>query len=190
MINKTKLNPRKAWEIEYLPLCDGAVEPQRTDEYSIGYDLVVPTDVHITEHSRFYVPLGFAIGLPICIEGKIEPRSGFSGKGIDGIGKKWGWKRLFGFLPVYCRRKGNYRFDCDVIVGKIDPGYKGEVHVIVKNYDDDFTITKGTKLAQITFYRTRSMKFVKTDKIHGFDRGGGFGHSGSKIKTTSSNENK
>ena len=188
MINKTKLNPRKAWEIEYLPMHDDAVVPKRADQSSIGYDLVVPEDIHVPAHSRFYVPLGFAIGLSKNIEGKIEPRSGFSGKGVEGVGKKWGWKFLFGFLPVYCRCKGNYRFDCDVIVGKIDPGYKGEVNVIVKNYDVAFTIQKNTKLAQMTFYRTRSMQFVKTDEIHGFDRGGGLGHSGSKIKIAMNDE--
>ncbi len=185
-----KGNLKYMLEIEYLPMHDDAVVPKRADKYSIGYDLVVPEDIHVPARSRFYVPLGFAIGLPIYIEGKIEPRSGFSGKGIEGIGKKWGWKCLFGFLPVYCRRKGNYRFDCDVIVGKIDPGYKGEVKVIVKNYDQAFTIPKNTKLAQITFYHTRSMQFVKTDEIHGFDRGGGLGHSGSKIKKTSNDESK
>ena len=189
-MHNIKLNPRNDWMVEFKSLHKGAVEPQQTDDYSIGYDLVVPTDVHIPAHSRFYVPLGFAIGLPKHIEGKIEPRSGFSGKGIEGIGKKWGWKLLFGFLPVYCRRKGNYRFDCDVIVGKIDPGYKGEVKVIVKNYDVAFTIPKKTKLAQITFYRTRRMTFIKTDEIHGYDRGGGLGHSGSKLKTDNSNESK
>ena len=103
-----KLNSRNRWEIEYLPMHDDAVVPKRADEYSIGCDLVVPEDIYIPAHSRFYVPLGFAIGLPKNIEGKIEPRSGFSGKGVVGIGKKWGWKFLFGFLPVYCRHKGNY----------------------------------------------------------------------------------
>ena len=76
-----------------------------------------------------------------------------------------------------------------MIVGKIDPGYKGEVNVIVKNYDVAFTIPKGTKLAQITFYRTRRMTFIKTDEIHGYDRGGGLGHSGSKLKTDNSSNN-
>lgn len=115
MINKTKLNPIKAWEIEYLPLCDGSVEPQRTDDYSIGYDLVVPMDVHIPEHSRCYVPLGFAIGLPICIEGKIEPRSGFSGKGIEGIGKKWGVEAPIWFPPclLSTQRQLSFRLRCD-----------------------------------------------------------------------------
>ena len=103
MINKTKLNPRKAWEIEYLPMHDDAVVPKRADEYSIGYDLVVPEDIHVPAHSRFYVPLGFATGLSKNIEGKIEPRSGFSGKGVEGVGKKWGWKFLFGFLHVNWR---------------------------------------------------------------------------------------
>lgn len=69
---------------------DDAVVPKRADEYSIGCDLVVPEDIYVPAHSRFYVPLGFAIGLPKNIEGKIEPRSGFSGKGVVGIGKKWG----------------------------------------------------------------------------------------------------
>lgn len=94
-----KLNSKNNWMVEFKSLHKGAVEPQQTDDYSIGYDLVVPTDVHIPAHSRFYVPLGFAIGLPKHIEGKIEPRSGFSGKGIEGIGKKWGVEAPLWFPP-------------------------------------------------------------------------------------------
>lgn len=169
-------------DVEFLPLKEGAVMPKQADDYSIGHDLFVPEDILIPGHSRFYVPLGFAIGLPQYIEGKIEPRSGFSGQGMEGIGYKWEWEKLWGFLPVLRCRKGKYRFDCDVIVGKIDPGYKGEINVIVKNNDVPFILPKGTKISQMTFYKTRRAEFTKTDVLHGYDRGGGLGHSGNTLK--------
>jgi len=72
------------------------------------------------------------------------------------------------------------RFNCDVLVGKIDPGYKGSVKVILKNDDVQFTIPEGTKIAQMTFYRTLQPKFIPVDELTGYDRGGGLGHSGAK----------
>lgn len=157
-------------------------KPVRADDYSIGYDLITPMSVKVPGHSRMYVPMGFAISLPMGLEGKIEPRSGFSGQGIEGMGYRWGWKKFFGFLPVYGRWGGAYRFDCDVKVGKVDPGYLHEVHVIVKNCGPSFIIPRGTKLAQITFYRVATVQFQVTDVLHGYDRGGGLGHTGSMVQ--------
>ena len=163
--------------IEFRKLNEASVEPFKSKRLSIGYDLVVPMDTIVSGHSRKYVPLGFSIGLPRYVEEKIEPRSGFAGKGIEGLDYKWEWHWP---LPHRVLRKD--RFGCDVLVGKIDLGYKGEVQVIVKNYGRPFIIQIGTKIAQMTFYRVEDAIFLSTDTIHGFDRGGGMGSSGSKIK--------
>jgi len=66
-------------------------------------------------------------------------------------------------------------------MGKIDPGYKGMVNVIIKNNDVAFVIKKGTRIAQLTFYRVLHPKeFALVDELTGYDRGGGFGHTGTK----------
>lgn len=71
------------------------------------------------------------------------------------------------------------RFDADVINGKIDPNYKDMVNVILKNNDVSFVIPKGTRIAQLSFYRTlHAERFVEVEELGGYDRGGGFGHSG------------
>lgn len=168
-------------KIEFKPLELNVKMPSHSDDYAIGYDLVVPNDIVVPANRRFFVPMGFAIGLPFGVEGKIEPRSGFAGKGVEGIGRRWVWKKLFGFIPYPWYAKGTYRFDLDVQVGKVDPGYKDEVHVIVKNYDKSFIIPKGTKLAQMTFYQTKIANIELVSELSGYDRGGGLGHTGSKV---------
>ncbi len=71
------------------------------------------------------------------------------------------------------------RFNADVLTGKIDPGYKGNIGVIVKNDDDrGFILTEGTRLAQLTFYRALRPRFKVVDELSCEDRGGGFGHTG------------
>lgn len=175
------INALKFSKVEYKPLCEGVQPPMRADSYSIGYDLIVPETIQIPAHSRFYVPMGFSIGLPKYIEGKIESRSGFAGKGMEGLGTKWSRGKLWGFIPIFHKDEGLLRFDCDVLTGKIDPGYHGEVNVIVSNHDVSFAIPKGTKLAQMTFYRTMGADIELVKELHGYDRGGGLGHTGTRV---------
>lgn len=165
--------------IQYKNMGFGTI-PMRFDEYSIGYDLYTPRAIVVPAHSRFYLNLEFGIGLPFGVEGKVEPRSGFSGKGIEGYGAKVIRKKFLGIIPYHKTVSGKMRFNCDVLVGKIDPGYKGRVKVILKNDDVQFTIPEGTKIAQMTFYRTLQPKFIPVDELTGYDRGGGLGHSGAK----------
>ena len=179
MKRRIKRKKRAGLVIDFLPMTKGAVLPNRADRYSIGYDLYTPYDIRVPAHSRFLLPLGFGIALPFGIEGKIEPRSGFSSKGVEGLGKKY-VKKKWWFFHYKKSVSGKLRFDCDVLVGKIDPGYKDEVHVILKNNDESFVIPKGTKIAQMSFYKTLRPRFSFVDKLTGFDRGGGLGHTGSK----------
>lgn len=158
-------------EVKIKRLNENAVLPQKATELSIGYDLYVPNDVRI-EHERQVIPLGFAIELPPCIEAKIEPRSGFSSKGIEGF--------LTGYSkePQYMQR-----FDADVLVGKIDPDYRGEVGVIIRNNDPqrEFLISQGTRIAQMTFYKTMDLDVVEAEELSDTARGvGGFGSTGAK----------
>lgn len=156
--------------------------PVQAKRGSVGYDLCVMKDVRIPAKSRTLVPLEFAIELPNGVEAKIEPRSGFSVKGMEGLGTRKKWYLRWGWLPWRKTESGVLRFDADVIVGKIDPNYKDGVNVIVKNNDVAFTITAGTRIAQMTFYRVVHPKaFCEVEELTGYDRGGGFGHTGTKV---------
>lgn len=162
-------------ELKELGACK---QPIRADRQSIGYDLCVSENVIIPAHSRKIVPTNISLKLPPNVEAKIEPRSGFSAKGIEGLGTRHKWGLKWGWMPWRVTKSGVMRFNADVINGKIDPGYKGNIGVIVKNDDEQFAILAGTRIAQMTFYRVLRPSFVVVEELSGTDRGGGFGHSG------------
>ncbi len=157
----------------------GACKHPKPVGASIGYDLYVPQNTVVEPHSRTIVPTNISLSLPQCVEAKVEARSGFSAKGMEGYGIRHYWGRLFGFIPWRLTEAGKMRFNADVISGKVDPGYKGNISVIIKNDDDrGFILLEGTRLAQLTFYRTLRPRFKTVDELSGEDRGGGFGHTG------------
>lgn len=133
-----------------------AIIPSKSTEGSIAFDLYVPFDYLIAK-GRQVVPLEFGIEMDAEWEAKIEPRSGFSSKGIED--------------------KDGVRRDADVLVGKVDSDYRGCVGVIVKS-NETFVIGKGTKIAQMTFYHSPSTTFVETDELSATNRKGGFGSTG------------
>lgn len=155
--------------------------PYKAKPGSIGYDLVAPVDFVVPAHSRCCMPLNIAINLPRNIEGKIEPRSGFSIHGMEGYGKKRIATKLLGFISWHKEISGKQRFDADVLVGKIDPGYTDNINVIIKNNDEQFLIRRGTRIAQISFYKVISPEFVIVEKLSCVSRGGGLGSSGTII---------
>lgn len=173
---QTKKIVRKEFEIK--PLSDDFSLPVKAKRGSIGYDLTIPRDVVIPAHSRVKIPLDFAINLPNGTEAKIEPRSGCSLHGMVGYGGKKRKLKLFGFIPVTKKFYGRQTFDADVIVGKIDPNYTDNVHVLLKNNDVEFTIKAGTRIAQMTFYYTTSPFFRIVEELSCKSRGGGFSSSG------------
>lgn len=151
--------------IKFKKLTSKAVLPVKKTDGAIGYDLTLSHDVLISK-VRNAIPLGFAMELPEGIEAKIEPRSGFSANGILGTDPGSGAQRYY---------------NADVLVGKIDPDYRGDVHVIIrKNNCDCFIIPAGTRIAQMTFYRTAPVEgFDVVDELSDTDRDtGGFGHTG------------
>lgn len=175
-INRPKFR-KKEFEIKFLS--DGASAPEKAVNGSIGYDLCVPSDFHVPAHSRVAVPLDIAINFPRGIEGKIEPRSGCSLRGMEGYGTRK--VRAGKFLGVFPRKKtisGKQYFDADILVGKIDLSYTDNIHVILNNRDEAFLIRKGTRIAQLTFYQTIAPFFKEVEQLTCKSRGGGLGHTG------------
>lgn len=169
----------KLKEFEVVLLSAGARIPQKSARGAIGYDVFVPKDVKVPAHSRTAIPLDIAINLPFGNEAKIEPRSGHSLHGMEGFGTKTEIvRRILGIFAVKKTRSGRLRFDADVLVGKVDPNYVDNIHVIIKNNDTEFTIRAGSRIAQMTFYQTTSPFFKVVDKLTCKSRGGGLGSTG------------
>lgn len=146
-------------KVRFKKLRPGAAVPRRATEGSAAYDVYLPSDM-IIRPGRQVLPLDIAIELPYGYEAKIEPRSGFSSKGME-----------------------NYRGErenADVLVGKIDSDYRGNVGVIVKSNESyPFTLLKGTRIAQMTIYKVEDVEFEEADDLSETDRGiGGYGSSG------------
>ena len=64
--------------------------------------------------------------------------------------------------------------------GVIDPGYRGEVGVLLINHgQSEFKIKKGDRIAQLIVQRVEEVEWEEVDKLSRSERGeGGFGHTG------------
>lgn len=168
-------------------LSDKAIMPKRATEGSVAYDVYVPEDT-VIKQGRQIIPLGFAIELPDkTYEAKIEPRSGFSAKGMEGyevihkteqkLNPIEGFKLEASDEEYACLE--SRRFDCDVLVGKVDSDFRNSVGVIVNNNDTrEFQIKAGTRIAQMTIYRVPETEFVEVEELSETERAGGFGSTG------------
>lgn len=157
-------------KVKFVKLSQEAILPERSTEHAAGYDIYTPRDV-IIHHGRQIIPTDIAIQMPNDVQALVEPRSGFSAKGFEGYAISF--DQRLSTIP--------YRFDADVITGKVDPDYRNGLGIIVKsNEKDDFFIKAGTRIAQLTFVHFEEAEWEEVDELDKTERGGGgFGHSGS-----------
>ena len=158
----------KLMKVKIKKLSPDAVIPKKATTGAAAYDVYTPKDfnVHI---GRQVIPLDISIELPDGYEAKIEPRSGFSSKGILGF---WN-KSYYETTPTE-----SYRFDADVIIGKVDSDYRGNIGIILKS-SCNFFIPQGTRLAQLTIYKIENVIFSEEEELSNTERAnGGFGHTG------------
>lgn len=154
-------------KIKFKPLSEFAYLPKKGTEGAAAYDVYVPQSTFV-KTGRQIIPLDFAIELPYGYEAKIEPRSGFSSKGMEG-------KCLLGTFEDNPTR----RFDCDTVQGKLDSDFRGNVGVIVHNRDCEFLVERGTRIAQLTIYKVEDAEFEIVEELSKTDRNdGGFGSTG------------
>lgn len=119
-----------------------------------GIDLHARNDA-VVPHAggRVLVPTGIAVAIPEGYAGFVLPRSGLALKhGISLVNTP----------------------------GLIDAGYRGELKCVMLNTDptDDYEVKRGDRIAQLVIQRIEEVTWQVVESLDGFDRGGGFGHSG------------
>jgi len=119
-----------------------------------GVDLFSRSDHVIAPGERALVATGIAIALPSGYAAFVHPRSGLALKhGIGVVNSP----------------------------GTIDAGYRGEISVILVNFDAvaEFVISRGDRIAQLVIQRVARARLVELTSLPGSHRGiAGFGSTG------------
>ena len=140
-----------------LPHSEGLALPSYETAGAAGMDLraAVAEDrpMLILPGKRGLVPTALVLEIPDGFEGQIRPRSGLALK---------------------------HGITCLNTPGTIDSDYRGEVKVLLVNLgEDDFTVTRGMRIAQIVFAEVARMATEERGLSGGTLRGsGGFGSTG------------
>ena len=128
--------------------------PERAYEHDAAWDLYAAEAATLPPLQRAVVGTGIALGLPSHLAALTLPRSGLAAR--DGIS----------------------------IVnspGLIDPGYRGEVRIILLNTDTEttFRVEPGDRIAQLLFLPITDVRLLQADDLDDTHRGErGFGSSG------------
>ncbi|MEJ6951542.1 dUTP diphosphatase [Natronospora cellulosivora (SeqCode)] len=118
-----------------------------------GLDLLSAEDTILASGEYKLIKSGIQVAIPQGYGGFVYPRSGLALK------------------------HGITVLNAD---GVIDPGYRGELGVILINHGEkDFKINKGDRIAQLIIHRTFNIEWEEVEDLSESTRGsGGFGHTG------------
>ena len=125
--------------------------PVRSTSQSAGYDLFSCEDVVIEPSVRRSVRTGISLSMPEGVYGRIAPRSGLS-----------------------------LRHFIDIAGGVIDPDYRREIEVIMKNSEPlSYIVNVGDGIAQLIFERFETPSLVVIRELTNTGRTSqGFGSMG------------
>jgi dUTP pyrophosphatase len=129
--------------------------PRRAYEHDAAFDLHAAADLVVPPLGRALLGTGIALGLPPGLAALTLPRSGLATRhGISLVNAP----------------------------GLIDPGYRGEVRLVLLNTDarEPFTVRTGDRVAQLLFVELPAVDLARADTLDDTARGAqGFGSSGS-----------
>jgi dUTP pyrophosphatase len=141
-------------ELRFIKLSEKATLPTRAHDNDAGLDLYAAEGARMPPGARVSVGTGLAVAVPEGLAGLVLPRSGLALKhGITLINSP----------------------------GLIDPGYRGEVRVVLLNTDQtmDYHCTPGDRIAQLLLVPIATASPLQADELDASTRGeGGFGSSG------------
>ncbi len=147
--------PAAVTDIPVLQLDPDLPIPTRARTSDAGLDLLARCDVVLAAGGgRALVPTGLALEIPDGYAGLVLPRSGLA------------------------LRHG---VTCLNAPGLIDPGYRGEVGVILVNTDptERYEVHRGDRVAQLLVVSFETATLVSAAALADSERGdGGFGHTG------------
>ena len=138
-----------------IELLDGFM-PEKAHEDDAGYDIRSAEDLTLAIGESAKVRAGFKMHLDKGIEAQVRSRSGLADK----------------YMVVVLNSPGT-----------IDPGYRGEVKVILANMGPKpFKIEKGDRIAQMVFAKFESPEMTKAKVTEADSKRGekGFGSTGEK----------
>jgi dUTP pyrophosphatase len=140
--------------LRFQLLSDAARPPARAHEDDAGLDLHAAEATVIGPGERASVGTGVAVAIPPEHGGLVLPRSGLAAKhGISLVNAP----------------------------GLIDPGYRGEVRVLLLNTDREtpFEVEPGDRIAQLVLVKLAVPALAQVDTLDDTVRGaGGFGSTG------------
>jgi dUTP diphosphatase len=141
-------------ELRFTKLSETATLPTRAHEGDAGLDLYAAEGARIAPGERVSAGTGLAVAIPEGLAGLVLPRSGLALKhGVTLVNSP----------------------------GLIDPGYRGEVRVLLLNTDQtiDFHFAPGDRIAQLLLVPIATASPMQADALDSSMRGGGgFGSSG------------
>lgn len=137
--------------IKVKKLKGDVVVPSYAHAGDAGMDVYAAEDIHIKKGERAKVPTGIAMEIPDGFVGLVWDKSGLSmNHGLKTLG------------------------------GVIDSGYRGEVVIgIINLSNEDYTLKKGHKVAQILIQKVETPAIQEVEEISDSRRGEkGFGSTG------------
>jgi dUTP pyrophosphatase len=141
-------------DLRFVKLNEKATLPTRAHDNDAGLDLYAAEPARLAPGARVSVGTGLAVQIPDGVGGLVLPRSGLAIKhGVTLINSP----------------------------GLIDPGYRGEVRVLLINTDRtlEFQISPGDRIAQLLLVPVAHANPLQADALDDSTRGeGGFGSSG------------
>jgi dUTP pyrophosphatase len=148
------MTPDAGLPVSVRLLTPAARLPERAYEHDAAYDLFAAEAATLAPLARAVVGTGVALGLPSHLAALTLPRSGLAARhGISIVNAP----------------------------GLIDPGYRGEVRIILLNTDreQEFRVSAGDRIAQLLFLPLTAVSLVERDSLDDTQRGErGFGSSG------------
>jgi dUTP diphosphatase len=141
-------------ELRFVKLNEEATLPTRAHDNDAGLDLHAAESARLAPGARVSVGTGLAVQIPEGVGGLVLPRSGMAIKhGVTLVNSP----------------------------GLIDPGYRGEVRVLLLNTDPsvEFQITPGDRIAQLLLVPVVHATPLSAEALDDSTRGeGGFGSTG------------
>lgn len=133
--------------VRFKKLVPEAVTPRYAHgpEEDAAMDLSSCVECWIEPGGRKSVPTGISVELPAGYWAEVRPRGGLS-----------------------------YNYGIMAHVGTIDPGYRGEIMVILYNHGDrPFQVSQGMRIAQLLVSRYSQVVLQEADELSDSDRGEG-----------------